>query len=110
MSKSDKSPDICVNTQPIIYPFKAVFTKIKTFLLDDIIHKSGIQKRMCQIMARHCFKQKQRLLICSHSCLCFFVYTHSDNNVKLQTYTILIKVLGDPLLMKGFDNFSNFHE
>ncbi len=58
MSKSDICPDLCVNnTQPIIYPFKAVFTKITTLLLNYIIHKSGIQKRMCQITwkARHCF-------------------------------------------------------
>ncbi len=33
-----------------------------------------------------------------------YIYTH------IYIYTILPKVLGHPLLMNRFDNFSNFHE
>lgn len=69
MNPSDKGPDLCIdNTQPIICPFKIVFTKMKTFLLGDIIevHKSGIQESMCQIMEVFLFVQP----------LCIYIYKH----------------------------------
>ncbi len=45
----------------------------------------------------------------SHRCYCNVLGSHNLHPLT-ETYTILPKVLGHPLLMNRFDYFSNFYE